>query len=334
MRKYFINLIELKLLSAIIIAIAVCTILTMIFIQKTPGFKEKYKNKFIIYELSVALLYVIITFLGFNNLLSNNAMNCFVFYQVSSLLLGILQVYLYKNYFNKFEKSEVWFVYFFILITVVYSFFSFAITHTFLNGPDLLYLMSTHFILFFIPQLIYDTFNIGMIIPAKVYKTWQFPANYIEIAGVSDSEMRDLVVITFLIKKDNGDEKYRQYRAKGPTRLDFGRLFYNFVLDYNAKHEDEPIAIQDQNGLYSWVFFFQTKWYESAKYIDPTQTLYMNTITENAVIVCMRTDEIVLDENSKNNDNDDLEYQYDREKDDKRIGKNNKKETDQMETIS
>nr|WP_258932121.1 TssN family type VI secretion system protein [Flavobacterium oreochromis] len=100
------------------------------------------------------------------------------------------------------KKSEVWFVYFFILITVTYSFFSFAITHTFLNGPDLLYLMSSHFILFFIPQLIYDTFNLGMIIPAKVYKTWQFPVNYKEIAGVNDSEMRDLVVITFLIKKN------------------------------------------------------------------------------------------------------------------------------------
>ncbi|OWP84580.1 hypothetical protein EH230_09945 [Flavobacterium columnare] len=306
----------------------------MIFIQKTPGFKEKYKTKFIIYELSVALIYVIIPFLGFNNLLSNNAMNCFIFYQVSSLFLGILQVYLYKNYFNRFEKSEVWFVYFFTLITVTYSFFSFAITHTFLNGPDLLYLMATHFILFFIPQLIYDTFNLGMIIPAKVYRTWQFPVNYIEIAGVSDSEMKDLVVITFLIKRDNGDEKYKQYRAKGPTRLDFGRLFYNFVLDYNTKHEQEPIAIQDKKGLYSWVFFFQTKWYESARYIDPTRTLYMNAITENAVIVCMRTDEIILDADEKKDETHDVAYQYDRDQDDKRIGGKDKKEADQLETIS
>ena len=167
-----------------------------------------------------------------------------------------------------------------------------------------------------------------MNIPPKVYVTWQFPENYKEVAGVSDEEMRDLVVFTFLMDKDKEATKYSVYRAKGPTRIDFGRLFYNFVIDYNERHPGEKIQIEDENGLFNWVFFLQPKWYEPTKYIDPNLTLYMNGIEENSVVFCMRTDQILDEDLDRKTD-----FEYNQQKDNERIEKSKQKQSDEAETI-
>lgn len=317
LKKYFINLFEPKILATVIIFLAFCIILTMIFAQKVPEFKQKYKGKFYTYLFSVAFIYSIIAFLGFNKLFQDNNLYEFVFYQICSLVIGILHCLMYRTYFQKFGQKSNGIEYLFALVTIMYSAIPFILIFTFLNGIDFSFLMLGHFIVFFIPTFLNDTFNKAMSIPPKIYKTWQFPENYKELAGVSDEEMRDLVVFTFLMDKDRHAKKYSVYRAKGPTRVDFGRLFYNFVIDYNERHTEDQIEIEGPNGLYSWVFFLQPKWYESTKYIDPDLTLYMNGIEENSVIFCMRSDELKIAQKKKGNKVPDFEYN--KEKDDERV---------------
>ncbi|WP_144282285.1 TssN family type VI secretion system protein [Chryseobacterium echinoideorum] len=317
LKKYFINLFEPKILAAVIIFLAFCIILTMIFAQKVPEFKQKYKGKFYTYLFSVAFIYSIIAFLGFNKLFQDNNLYEFVFYQICSLVIGILHCSMYRTYFQKFGQKSNGTEYLFAFVTIMYSAIPFILIFTFLNGIDFSFLMLGHFIVFFIPTFLNDTFNKAMSIPPKIYKTWQFPENYKELAGVSDEEMRDLVVFTFLMDKDHHAKKYSVYRAKGPTRVDFGRLFYNFVIDYNERHTEDQIEVEGPNGLYSWVFFLQPKWYESTKYIDPDLTLYMNGIEENSVIFCMRSDELKIAQNKEGNKVPDFEYN--KEKDDERV---------------
>ena len=317
LKKYFTNLFDPKILAAVLIFLAVSIILTMLFAQKAPDFKQKYKGKFYAYLFSVAFIYSIIAFLGFNKFFQDNTLFEFVFYQIGSLLMGIIHCSLYRSYFSKFGVNKSGIEYLFALIAVVYSAIPFILIYTFLNGIDFSFLMLGHFLVFFIPTFLNDTFNKAMAIPPKVYKTWQFPENYRELAGVSDEEMRDLVVFTFLMDRDRDAKKYSVYRAKGPTRVDFGRLFYNFVIDYNERHTEDQIEIEGPNGLYSWVFFLQPKWYESTKYIDPELTLYMNGIEENSVIFCMRTNEMNLSDNRKVVEEPDFEY--DKEKDNERV---------------
>jgi hypothetical protein len=182
--------------------------------------------------------------------------------------------------------------------------------YSFFNGTDLVYLMLGHFIVFFIPTFLNDTFNRIMSIPPKVYLTWQFPENYKETIGLSDDEWRDMVVFTYVMDKDKSARKYSVYRAKGPTRLDFGRLFYNFTVDYNQRHPEDQIQVEDENGLFSWVFFLQPKWYESTKYIDPNLTLYMNGIEENSVVFCIRTEQVL----GKNKEAGKTDFEYNQEK--------------------
>ncbi|MCW3162378.1 TssN family type VI secretion system protein [Chryseobacterium oryctis] len=317
LKKYFINLLEPQILAASVIFLAIIIILTMIFSQKTPGFKQKYRAKFYIYCFSVAFVYSVIAFLGYNKLFLDNNLYEFIFYQVSSLIIGIVHCYMYRSYFNKFEsKNNAGTEYLFALITVAYSIIPFMLIYTFLNGIDFTFLMLGHYIVFFIPTFLNDTFNKAMAIPPKVYKTWQFPENYRELTGVGDDEMRDLVVFTLLMDKDRYAKKYSVYRAKGPTRIDFGRLFYNFVSDYNERHTEDRIEIEGENGTYSWVFFLQPKWYESTKYIDPDLTLYMNGIEENSVIFCMRTSEMNIREDQPD---DEPDFEYSTERDNQRV---------------
>lgn len=317
LKKYFINLFDPKILAAILIFLAASIILTMVFLQKVPDFKQKYKGRFYTYLFSVAFIYSIIAFLGFNKLFQDNNLYEFVFYQLCSLVIGIIHCSMYRTYFNKFGVKKSGTEYLFALVTVMYSAIPFTLIFTFLNGIDFSFLMLGHFLVFFIPTFLNDTFNKAMAIPPKIYKTWQFPENYKELAGVSDEEMRDLVVFTFLMDKDHNAKRYSVYRAKGPTRVDFGRLFYNFVIDYNERHSEDQIEIEGSNGLYSWVFFLQPKWYESTKYIDPDLTLYMNGIEENSVIFCMRSNELKLAEDRMINEVPDFEYN--KEKDNERV---------------
>ena len=314
-KKYFANLFDPQLLVVVLVVIAVCIILTMIFSQKTSDFKEKYRSKFYIYLFSFAFVYAIIALLGYNKLLQDNNLYEFIFYQVCSLIIGIVHCYAYRGYFEKFGSKKPVNEYLFALLSVCFASVPFMLIYTFLNGTDLVYLMIGHFIVFFIPTFLNDTFNRAMNIPPKVYVTWQFPENYKEAAGVSDEEMRDLVVFTLLMDKDKEASRYSVYRAKGPTRVDFGRLFYNFVLDYNEKHSNEQIQIEDENGLFSWVFFLQPKWYEPTKYIDPKYTLYMNGIEENSVIFCMRTDQVLGEESIDRK----TDFEYDQDKDNERV---------------
>lgn len=315
LRKYFENLLEPQILAMLLIVLAACVILTMLFSQKAPDFKAK-KSPFYIYVFSLAFVYSIIAFLGFNRLLADKKLYEFIFYQISSLLLGGIHCYLYRAYFQKFNDDKKSTEYLFALVAVLYSVLPFGMIYTFLNSSNFLFLVLGHYLVFFVPTLMNDTFNRAMNIPPKVYKTWQFPENYKELAGVSDEEMRDLVVFSFMIDNHSNAQKYSVYRAKGPTRIDFGRLFYNFVLDYNDRHTENPIEIEGKNGLYNWVFFLQPKWYESTKYIDPSLTLYMNGIEENSVVFCLRSEQLGIEQSQSNNNPD---FEYNRDKDNERV---------------
>ncbi|MDR2205433.1 MAG: TssN family type VI secretion system protein [Flavobacteriaceae bacterium] len=291
-KKYFGNLLDPQLLVIILIVIAISIILTMIFSQKTTDFKQKYRSKFYIYVFSLAFVYTIIVLLGYNKLFSDNNLYEFIFYQACSLIIGITHCYIYRSYFEKFNSQKTGNEYLFAFLSVCYASIPFMLIYAFLNGTDLVYLMLGHFIMFFAPTFLNDTFNRAMSIPPKVYVTWKFPENYKETIGLSDEEWRDMVVFSYVMEKNKTASKYSVYRAKGPTRIDFGRLFYNFVVDYNEKYPEDKIQIEDENGLFDWVFFLQPKWYETTKYIDPNLTLYMNGIEENSVVFCMRTDQM------------------------------------------
>ena len=169
--------------------------------------------------------------------------------------------------------------------------------------------MLMHFLWFFVPTLLNDSFNRAISIPPVEYESWQFPADYKQRGSIKDEEMRDLVLISLVVKKEETDENFSSFRAKAPSRIDFGRLFYSFVLDYNEKHSNEPIQTEDDNGLCRWIFYLQPKWYEKTRFIIPDGTLLSNNIVENSVIFCIRKEGVDSKPEEKEEEGETYEFQ-------------------------
>jgi len=147
-KKYFTNLFDPQLLITALVVIAICIILTMIFSQRNADFKQKHRAKFYIYQFSLAFVYAIISLLGYNKLFVDDNLYEFVFYQICSLIIGIVHCYVYRSYFDKFESKKSSNEYLFVLLSACCASVPFMLIYSFLNGTDLTYLMLGHFILF------------------------------------------------------------------------------------------------------------------------------------------------------------------------------------------
>jgi len=287
-KKHLLALIDIRLIVFLVVIIAVSFILTMVFRDKIKEFAVQYKRKFYIYVFSFVLIYALVGFLGYNKLFTELS-DEFRFYQIASLLFGILNVYLYRWYFNEFDKKgSVGIELLFSLLVILYSSVLFVIIYTALNGIALTFLMCSHFLVFIVPPGVYAVFNYMMQIPPKEYVTWKIPERKNPFPEIENVQMKDLLLITLLIQKKESDTKYTSIRSKGPVRIDFGALFYHTVKGYNEHNADSKIDLKHNGENCNWVFFLQPKWYQTAKYVDAKYTLGMNGITENSVIICKR----------------------------------------------
>lgn len=287
-KKHLLALIDIRLIVFLVAIIAVSFILTMVFSDKIKEFAVQYKRKFYIYVFSFVLIYALVGFLGYNKLFTELS-DEFRFYQIASLLFGILNVYLYRWYFDEFnKKGSVGIELLFSLLITLYSSVLFVIIYTALNGIALTFLMCSHFLVFIVPTGVYAVFNYMMQIPPKEYVTWRIPERKNPFPEIENVQMKDLLLITLLIQKKESDTKYTSIRSKGPVRIDFGALFYHTVSGYNEHNAESKIDLKHNGENYNWVFFLQPKWYQTAKYVDAKYTLGMNGITENSVIICKR----------------------------------------------
>ncbi|MCD0469049.1 TssN family type VI secretion system protein [Flavobacterium sp. JAS] len=290
-KKHLGALVDIRLIVFLVIIIAVSVILTMVFSDKVKDFAVTYKKKFYIYLFSFVVIYALVGFLGYNKLFTELS-DEFLFYQIASLLFGILNVYLYRWYFNEFHlKATVGIELLFAFLVTLYSSVLFIIIYTALNGISLTFIMCSHFLVFMVPTGVYAVFNYMMQIPPKEYVTWRIPQRKNPFPEIDNVEMKDLLLITLLIQKKPDSEIYTSIRSKGPVRIDFGALFYHTVTGYNEHNAESKIELQHKGENCSWVFFLQPKWYQAAKYVDAKYTLGMNGITENSVIICKRQKE-------------------------------------------
>lgn len=306
----------------LLVIIILSVIISMLLKDKVPNFKQTYKRKFYIYIGFMFIIYALVAFLG-NNKLLEDISDEFICYQIFSLILGIAHTFFYRTYFNRFDKpNEFGIELLFCLITILIASIPFIIVYTLLNGTTYLYLILTHFIVFFIPTWINSTFNYMISIPPKIYVTWELPLNENAFAPLAKEEFRDLIVLKLLVRRAEGEE-YSSYRVKGPIRVDFGRLFFHFVMDYNDRRPEEPIQVEENGLSFEWVFFLRSGFLNQTKYIDPKMPLYMNGIEENSIIVCQRV--IVREEESNNTDevkDSGYEYKFDKEDKQKEIKPN------------
>lgn len=308
-KKHLLALIDVRLIVFLVLIIALCGILTMLFSDKVKDFGNTYKKRFYVYVFSFVLIYAIVAFLGYNKLF-NELSDEFIFYQIVSLLFGSLHVWLYRWHFEEFKVQNVGVELLFAFLVMLYSSVLFAIIYTSLNGITLTFLMCSHFIVFIVPTGIYMVFNFMMVIPAREFVTWKIPEGENPFPEIEAVKMKDLLLITLLIQRHEDSKTFSSIRSKGPVRIDFGPLFYNTITGYNTQYPENKIDLQSNGENYNWVFFLQPKWYERVKYVDANYTLGMNGITENSVIICKRQKkEVIKSEKEEGVKDDDFLYQ-------------------------
>ncbi len=288
-KTFFKDLIDPTIIVGIVIILAVSIIATMFFSSKVESFKQKYRTKFLTYLFALILIFALITFIGSSEVFNNHIFNIFVFYQVIFFIMGILHCYIYRTYFEKFDKESPWIEVLFNFIMVIYSCIPIVIVYTIVKGNLYAYNMALSALAFMVPTLIYTTFEAAIAIPTKIYQTWVFPEEH-AYPDPPDNEYRDMYVVTFVFNKDAYSNVRTEFRAKAPIRMDFGRLFYHFVNDYNLRNPDSKIELTDKNGeKQHWVFYLKSKNLGFPKIIRPEYPVHMNQIKENSIIICQRT---------------------------------------------
>ncbi|MEN7551927.1 TssN family type VI secretion system protein [Rapidithrix thailandica] len=287
---HFKSLLDTQLIFVVSIILIVTVIISMLFIDKVKNFKKEHRFKYFVYLFSMMFVSALVAFMGTTRAIKD-LLNEFVFYQVLMFLLGVIHTLLYREYLNKFNFKNMLMEFWFNFITMLYMLIPFLVVYTVFHGITFSFYMVLCILPFLVPTWVYNTFVTAIAIPAKVYHTWAVDLIEGGYPEISDEEYKELIVITLVFQKSHDALNRTEFRARAPIRIDFGRMFYFFINDYNIRNPESKIEINDATGMpQNWVFYLKPAWYNASKYVDPNLPMYMNGIEENSVIICERVD--------------------------------------------
>ncbi|MBC8033521.1 MAG: hypothetical protein H7Y03_05210 [Chitinophagaceae bacterium] len=264
--------------------------ITAKLISKVRGTFKPYQKSTLLYLLCALIFFGIIALTAHPSLMSAS-ISALVLFQAYFLLLGSAHLYFMTGTLkwsgdNKAFLLELLFT---ILVSLLGS-IAFVLVYHLINKNGFEYLMAGSIVFFLVPFFFYESFKKAVDIPPKIVKAWFYPVNQ-EVEEPEDSKMKNLKVISFEFRKTPEDPITTNFRAKAPTDMEFGELFYFFINDYNERNPNSKVQFTDSAGKpYGWVFYKKDSWYSViTKYIDADKTIFNNQIKENDVIICNRS---------------------------------------------
>lgn len=277
----------LLILGAAVVALAVC--LTKM-VNRVRGNFKPYRKQTGLYLLAALFFYGIVAFAA-HPAFTGSAMWVLVFFQAYFLLLGAAHIYLMRQKLKWSGDEKAFYLdMLFTLLVSVLGCMLFLLVYQWINANGLQYVMAASILFFIVPFLFYYTFKRATAIPPKIVKQWYYPVHE-AIEEPDDSKLKNLLVISFEFPKQAGDPRVTNFRAKAPADMEFGRLFYYFINDYNERHPGSRVQVANETGEPNgWIFYRKPTWYSLlTKYIDADKTVFANRIKENEVIICTRS---------------------------------------------
>ncbi|GHC57567.1 TssN family type VI secretion system protein [Ulvibacter litoralis] len=273
------------------IGLMIVSSLIMMLVTKLRKLFTKNKKRAILYALFVLVTFALTGLLSSSKVLNDTPINSFFGFQIIFFGLGVLHLYVLRKYFPVLseDKSE-----FFpeFLFTLAYTFLGLIafiqIVNRFKSPFSYIFMSST--ILFLLPTLFYKMYEFAMQIAVPIYDSWMFPLSK-EIKDPTKEELVNPRVISFEFRKNQDKNDITNFRVKAPQGMEFGRLFYFFLIDYNERHPEALIEILDNKTQQpcNWVFHVKPNWWSSIRHINFNQTVAANNIKEDHVIICRRT---------------------------------------------
>ncbi|MBL3656758.1 TssN family type VI secretion system protein [Fulvivirga sediminis] len=271
------------------IVLLIITALLMTVVTKLKKLFLKDAKKFFIYMLVVIILFGVTGFLASDNVLQNLPINNFISFQVVFFLLGVLHVFgLRKIFTNLSEKpGSFWAEFLFTIVTIFIGMIGFMfICDLYKPYYTFTFLLSTT--PFIIPLLIVKLFEFALLVPTPIYKKWFYPAG-VTIKEPKEDELVNPLVLSFEFEKGDNSTEFSNFRLKAPERMEFGKLFYFFINDYNETHPGNGITYLDKdNNPTGWIFYTKPNWMGTPKFINYNKTIEANNLKENDVIICER----------------------------------------------
>lgn len=278
------------LLSLIMAGTSILMVKLISVITKIQGSFKPYQKGLINYLLVALLLFSVIACLAYWSYLGNQQF-LYLIFQAYFLFLGVVHLYWMKEYLRWAGNSKaMWAELIFTLITAVVGSIGFFIVFQFLSPYDLGISMATSTLFFIIPWFVKQTFVKAISIPPRILKEWFYPVRE-EIEEPDEDKLKNLLIISFVIQKQITDVHETNFRAKAPVDMEMGQLFYYFINDYNERHPQDKIEYIDGAGEpYGWVFYQKPQFFDLQKrYINAGNTIFLNGIKENNVIICSRS---------------------------------------------
>lgn len=258
--------------------------------KRILGGSKSVRRKQNIYLIVGALVFALLGCTGHTGIFGDPTL-FMVMYLLLFLGLGTLHYYFTTKWFPvpRIEQKAFWLNFVFTLTLCLFGFLLFVFVFRSFNGDGYHYLMASSIVAFLVPLFVYHSFLKAISIPPPVVKRWFYPVHQ-QVAEPEDHHLKNMFIITFRFQKKLNDSYFTSFRAKAPAGMDFGNLFYYFINDYNERNPEDKIEFLDDHGNpQGWTFYKKGKWFNlSTPYLDAEQSVILNGLKENDVIICHR----------------------------------------------
>jgi Type VI secretion system, TssN len=286
MRKYLSKINGGEALVYVFLIIAIAMIITILIATKTTKLKEE-KKKYIVYIFVQSLFFLIFGGVLYN-LKDTSVSQRFISLQFYFGLAGTIHLYLYHTYFKKFDSQKIYIEIAIVFVTALYLSAFVTIIAGYFNELSYVTYLAATLLFFTIPTFTYGLFEMATSIPVKLHKRWFYPLNT-KYPLPQASEMRNIIILNFVFQKKEDDNQITNFKVKAPKAIDYGRLFYYFINDYNEKNPTGKIKYVDEKDQpFGWYFYTKPKWFGSSQYIDPELAIDANNIKDGETIICQR----------------------------------------------
>ena len=286
MRRYLKYIFSAETLYPMLIALVICFIAIGFFSARVKGFKE-VRKKFLYYSL-INILVTALFFLMVYNLKQTTVMFRYITLQGFFIISGSIHVYLYKTMFKSLQTKKIHIEIIFALIASLFLTIPIALLIAVNNDFIYLYDFFITLVAFIFPTLTYILYTTSISIPAAIYDKWYYPlTKKYNIASIN--EFKNMIVLNLYFYKDDNEPHLTKFKVKAPKDMNFGRLFYFFINEYNEKNTSQKIKILDKGkDPYGWCFYSKPKWYSQTKRIDSELTVENNNLRDNDSVICQR----------------------------------------------
>ncbi|MCF6350049.1 MAG: TssN family type VI secretion system protein [Flavobacteriaceae bacterium] len=267
--------------------------LIMMLMGKLRKVFTKSKKKSIFYAIAALIIFALTALLSSSKVLDDTPLNSFFGFQFIFLGLGTLHVYTMRRFFEDFSKnkSDFFTEFLFTIVIICIGLIGFYnVANRMRPSFSLIYMASV--ITFIIPIIFYKLYEFALLIPVPVYKKWLYPIDE-NIKDPTQKELTNPLVISFEFQKYQENDNITNFRVKAPEIMEFGKLFYFFINDYNERHPESKIEYLDNENQEpcGWIFYFKPNWWSSIRHIDFSRTVISNNLKEDNVVICKRIED-------------------------------------------